>query len=456
MTAKPVEWVLVVYYGSSAHRATYGRNVREPFGSSKYTKDYIQLSRKADFINTIRQIFPFATNVNDPVQLRYEWPTGSTTGALTWSVDRHHLKWETNLGAPAPWKMTLTPNDASAETIPGDPTHTKFEDAERELELLASRGAGQPYLVAVKLRDELSTLHLRVYLKNADSAFDWADLGQTPTMVQDLATQTSSNSTLAWSLFQSGGEAPSAAVENVLTGMHEAEDIESVLARLDPSTGQAVAAYLQRPRYGIFFDPAKNHNAWSKPAPLPEDLALSAAVILEMMKERFPILPQGDSAAEAAESDPVEVEEFQQQIEHKDYSVADTTATIKTRGSAQRAFADNVKANYSYRCAVTGIATREFLVASHIVPWAEDMSIRLDPANGICLSLIIDRAFEKGYLLVEDDLTLRVDHKRVGSDAALLAMLAPHDGTALSAPSQEPPNPEYLRRRRALVSTTAD
>jgi hypothetical protein len=119
MTAKPVEWALVIYYGSSAHRATYGRNVRDPQGSSKYTKDYIQLSQKADFIDTIKQIFPFAASVNDPIPLRYKWPTGSTTGALTWSADRHHLKWETSLGAPAPWKMTLTPSDASAETIPG-------------------------------------------------------------------------------------------------------------------------------------------------------------------------------------------------------------------------------------------------------------------------------------------------------------------------------------------------
>jgi predicted restriction endonuclease len=183
---------------------------------------------------------------------------------------------------------------------------------------------------------------------------------------------------------------------------------------------------------------------------------LSVADILAMLEERFPVLPQNDSAAEAAESDPVLVEEFQKRIEHQDYSIADATATVKTRGSAQHAFADAVKANYSYRCAVTGIATREFLVASHIVPWAEDASIRLDPANGICLSLIIDRAFEKGYLLVEDDMTLRVDRKRVGSDAHLLAMLEPHDGTALSAPSQEPPNPEYLRRRRVLVSKTLD
>ena len=42
MAANAVEWVLVVFYGPEAHRAAYGRQVQ----SNRYTKDYIQLSRK--------------------------------------------------------------------------------------------------------------------------------------------------------------------------------------------------------------------------------------------------------------------------------------------------------------------------------------------------------------------------------------------------------------------------
>lgn len=456
MTAKPVEWVLVVYYGSSAHRATYGRNVQEPVGSSKYTKDYIQLSRKTEFLETIKQIFPFAASVNDSVPLRYEWPTGSATGALTWSADRPHVKWETSLGAPAAWKMTLAPSDATAETIPGDPSQTEFEAAERELELLASRGAGQPYLLAVKLRDEPSTLHLRAYLDGADASYSWADLGLTPLPVQELADQTSANSALAWALFQSGGEAPNASVESVLATLPDPDAAADFLSGLDRETGQAVANYLRRPGYGLFFDPSKNHDAWGQAAPLPEELASSAAEIVTALDDRFPALPQGDAVAEATEPNLTEVEEFREQIERKDYGVADSTATIKTRGSAQRAFADAVKGNYGYCCAVTGIATREFLVASHIVPWSEDASIRLDPANGICLSLIVDRAFEKGYLLVEDDLTLRVDTARVGTDTALLGLLSPYDGMTLTSPAREPPKIDYLQRRRALVARATD
>lgn len=443
--------MLVVFYGPSAHRATYGRQV----GGTKYTKDYIQLSRKPEFLETIHRIFPVAVGADGTVPLTYEWPTGSTTGAFVFkSADRPHLKWETSLGAPRAWKMSLTPSDGVAETIPGDPTHTDFDAAESELAHLASRGAGQPYLVAVKLRDESASLHLRAYLGGADGSFGWADLRQTPLAVQELAAKTSAGSALAWSLFQSGGEAPSVAIETAIQALHEAEKPGLVIDSLSAADAHALSAYLSRPGYGLFFDPTRNHDAWDVPAPLSEELALSAAELIRALQDRYPNLPVSDIAAESIEPDPAEVDYFRKQIVQQDYSVADSTSTVKTRGSAQRAFADAVKANYEYCCAVTGIATKEFLVASHIVPWSEDSSIRLDPANGICLSLLVDRAFEKGHLLIEDDLTIRIDRARIGDDEALLAALSPYSGTSLRVPTKDVPNPDYLQRRRALVAAT--
>ncbi len=157
---------------------------------------------------------------------------------------------------------------------------------------------------------------------------------------------------------------------------------------LDMSTGRALTSYLRRPGYGLFFDPTQNHDAWLQPTPLSTEVAALVDDLLQALEVRFPEPPQGDAAAETFETDPEEVEAFREQIEQKSYEVADSTATIKTRGSAQRAFAEAVKDNYSYRCAITGVVTKDFLVASHIVPWSKDQSIRLDPSNGICLSLL--------------------------------------------------------------------
>ncbi|WIH04631.1 HNH endonuclease [Xanthomonas translucens pv. graminis] len=225
----------------------------------------------------------------------------------------------------------------------------------------------------------------------------------------------------------------------------------SVIDAFDAETRHAVANYLRRPGYGLFFDPDLNHDAWAQPEPLVERLAASVETILAALEIRLAVDPQGDAAAEMLEVDPGEVEIFRFQISTKSFHVADSTATLKTRGSAQKAFSDAVKANYGYKCAITGVKTRDFLVASHVVPWSEDQSIRLDPSNGICLSILVDRAFEKGYIWIEDDLTIRFDAAKVGEDLVLRAQLAQYDGRKLSPPIQCPPRPEYLQRRRGLV-----
>lgn len=449
MAAQPVEWALVVYYGPEAHRATYGRQVQ----SNRYTKDYIQLSRKPEFLNAVRKLFPLAAGATGSMPLTYQWPTGSTPGSFVFnSADRPHLKWETRLGAPAAWKMTLTPGDTTPETLPGDPSHLSFDDAENEFAHLALRGAGQPYLMAVKLRDQPRILHLRVYLKNPSKSFARANLELAPQEIQALAEKTSQRSALASSLFQSGGTAPNANVEAALSRLTAAKNPASVIDTLDGETGRALASYIRYPGYGLFFDPTRNHDAWLKPAPLSGHIAASADAILEVLEAHFPPIPQGDVAAETLESDPGEVAGFRQQIELKSYEVADSIATIKTRGSAQKAFADVVKANYRCRCAISGIATKDFLVASHIVPWSKDPSIRLDPSNGVCLSLLVDRAFENGYLLIDDDLKIRIDWDKVGDDQPLRDQLKPYEGRKLTAPVKNAPKMEYLQRRRTLIA----
>ncbi|KUM35249.1 HNH endonuclease signature motif containing protein [Arthrobacter sp. EpRS71] len=87
--------------------------------------------------------------------------------------------------------------------------------------------------------------------------------------------------------------------------------------------------------------------------------------------------------------------------------------------SAQRAFAETVKSNYSGHCAITGISTREFLVASHIVPWSKAPGIRIDPSNGIRLSTFVDRASDAGFLQIGTDYVVRIDWVKVGDDQAL-------------------------------------
>lgn len=402
MTTRRVEWVLLVRFGLSAHRATYGR-----LAGTTYSKDYIQLSRKDEFIEALETILPDLAGGEETAPLTYKWPGGSAVGTLVKkSADRPHLSWVTSQGAPPPWRMIENPNETTAETIRGDRSIQDAALADLEFHKLASYGFGQPFLIAVKLEGEPATLHLLVHIENPLPEFGWADLGNAPTEIRALAAETKPNSVLAWRMFSND--------------------------------------------HKLYFNTSKKADPWQSHAPSPKEED-GAAQPPPADPETSPVAElDSDSAAESLDHSEEEVSALEQKADQGDYEVLDSTATVKTRGSAQRVFAKKVKDNYGWRCALTGIETPTFLIASHIVPWSVDEAIRLDPANGICLSVMVDRAFEHGYLVIQDDLTIVVEWDLVGDDKALAALLAPFDGAKLVSPSAHPPKPEYLQRRRDL------
>ncbi len=89
-------------------------------------------------------------------------------------------------------------------------------------------------------------------------------------------------------------------------------------------------------------------------------------------------------------------------IEQQDFIGNEREAVIRQRVN-QSAFRTMILTNYNERCAVTGINIPELLVASHIIPWAEDESQRLNPENGICLSSLYDKAFDQGLIGINSE-----------------------------------------------------
>lgn len=80
----------------------------------------------------------------------------------------------------------------------------------------------------------------------------------------------------------------------------------------------------------------------------------------------------------------------------------DVIREIKTRVN-QSVFREMVLSNYDNKCAITGIDIYQLLAASHIIPWAKNKSERLNPENGICLSPLYDKAFDKGLIGIRTD-----------------------------------------------------
>ncbi|MCU0318713.1 MAG: HNH endonuclease [Flavobacteriales bacterium] len=128
-----------------------------------------------------------------------------------------------------------------------------------------------------------------------------------------------------------------------------------------------------------------------------------------------------------------------------------TTVTVR-RG--QRYFRQAVLNAYGGRCGITGLAVRELLIASHIVPWNQAEQHRLDPQNGISLNALHDKAFDRGLITFDTDLRLVLapslrDHF---ANATVAQSFKTYEGQPLTFPAEAAgPKPEFLEYHRTKV-----
>lgn len=118
---------------------------------------------------------------------------------------------------------------------------------------------------------------------------------------------------------------------------------------------------------------------------------------------------------------------------------------IKTRVN-QNAFRKIVLANYDNKCAITRIDIPDLLVASHIIPWSQNPKERLNPENGICLSPLYDRAFDKGYIGINKKLEILLcsELKSKNSQNYYLKQFASIVGQKINSPQKYSPNKNFL------------
>jgi hypothetical protein len=137
--------------------------------------------------------------------------------------------------------------------------------------------------------------------------------------------------------------------------------------------------------------------------------------------------------------------------EAADYTGAERVTTRRER-VGQGLFRDSVLSAYDFRCCITGLALPGLLNASHIVPWREDPGNRLNPANGLCLSALHDRAFDKGLITILEDLTVAVA-TNVSRHAGPFfdSTIGIYEGQPIAAPEKFSPAPGFLAHHRAEV-----
>ena len=128
----------------------------------------------------------------------------------------------------------------------------------------------------------------------------------------------------------------------------------------------------------------------------------------------------------------------------------ETRRVVTEQRIKQNFFRRAVLSSYRGRCCMSGLSEPRLLIASHIVPWSKDKANRLNPSNGLCLSAIHDRAFDKGLIALTDDFKIIVsaELKRL-NELFVKEVLVPLNGKQIEFPERFMPSVEFISRHRA-------
>lgn len=142
------------------------------------------------------------------------------------------------------------------------------------------------------------------------------------------------------------------------------------------------------------------------------------------------------------------LDDSDEQLVPDDYT-GETKRIIAEQRVKQSFFRRAVLGSYGGRCCMSGLAEGRLLVASHIVPWSQDKGNRLNPSNGLCLSAIHDRAFDKGLITLSDNLEVLISEQlKRQNDPFIGDVLLPLEGQAIAVPERFAPKPEFVKWHR--------
>ena len=160
------------------------------------------------------------------------------------------------------------------------------------------------------------------------------------------------------------------------------------------------------------------------------------------------LMAEKSEAAFGALMGETEQEESVSQIEQP-IGPTEVERIVKTR-RIQTFFRNAVLSSYKYRCALTGTAVPQLLIASHIIPWSENENRRADPTNGLCLNALHDKAFDRHLITFDKDCRLVVSSflKKGDIPEFQAANFVKLEGATLTVPHRFAPDLRALEEHR--------
>ena len=127
---------------------------------------------------------------------------------------------------------------------------------------------------------------------------------------------------------------------------------------------------------------------------------------------------------------------------------------VARRRVNQNFFRQAVLSAYRNSCCITGLNMSALLIASHIKPWAVgDASERTNPANGLCLNALHDKAFDSGLITVTPDYKIHVatDIAEACGDSAGEKFFTAYDRRSITLPEKFAPLKKFLEYHNDVV-----
>lgn len=129
----------------------------------------------------------------------------------------------------------------------------------------------------------------------------------------------------------------------------------------------------------------------------------------------------------------------------------ETERKVKVR-LGQQFFRKMILSGYTSKCCVCGMPIPELLIASHIVPWSHDASLRTNPHNGLCLCALHDKGFDLGLFTLDDSYKILIGQTigRYLPHSTVNNAFKIYEGQMISLPDKFIPKQEFLSIHRAI------
>lgn len=182
---------------------------------------------------------------------------------------------------------------------------------------------------------------------------------------------------------------------------------------------------------------------------LPNSSKLDREVWEQFQNNWSDMADKSESAFEALMGSQRPVKAIEMAVKHTGPSEVEGTAKLRR---LQTFFRNAVLSSYDNRCALTGLAIPQLLIASHIIPWCNNESRRADPTNGVCLNVLHDKAFDRHLITFDKNFRLVVSGllKKREVPEFQSVNFQRLEGTVLTLPHRFAPDPIAMEEHRSL------